>query len=242
MRRVLLLFVVFWYLLWSIAPFIPKSSRPEINVYTLVELDMSLCGFLAHEVMAHIINPCFDILAAIPYTIHVFWPILFSLWSLKFRRHLTLPFLNCFGVISFIAVITQLLFPTAPPWYYEKYAMSPASYDLPGDPGGLVRVDEMFHFEFYHEMFEKSPLVFGAFPSLHVAWPSLLSLFLWFHVFTSWKLKLLPAAYLCWVCLAVIYLQHHYVADVLGGMMYSWSVYQIFGPHRDHLFPSIRRK
>lgn len=60
----------------------------------------------------------------------VAWPLIFAGWALHKSTKLVLPFGNCFGLVSLMAVITELLFPCAPPWYYEKYGISPASYDL----------------------------------------------------------------------------------------------------------------
>jgi len=242
MRKVFVLFVVLWQVLWSLAPHIPRDIRPTIDVRSLYAWDKGMFVVLPHEVLSHIQSPALDIFTAIPYTIHVVWPFVFVIWSFFKRRDLTLPYINCFGLLSLLAVVTELVFPTAPPWYYEKYGFAPASYDLPGDPGGLARVDAMFNTDFYLNTFLTSPLVFGAFPSLHCGWPTLLTLFLCMNVFRSWKLRWIPCAYVAWVSFAVVYLQHHYVADVLGGMLCAWSVYEIMGPHRTFFAKSFLSK
>jgi len=228
----MVIFLVLWQILWSLAPLIPKEMRPTIDVRSLEALDRSMFLVLPHEVLTKIQNPVLDVFAAIPYTIHIFWPIAFLVWTFFRCRRLMLPYVNCFGLLCLLGVTTELVFPTAPPWYYDKYGFAPASYDLPGDPGGLARVDKMFDTDFYLNTFVKSPVVFGAFPSLHVGWPTLLTLFLCMNVFTSWKLRLIPCAYVLWVAFAVVYLHHHYVADVLGGMLFGWLVYEVLGPHR----------
>jgi len=232
MRKLFVVFIAFWQILWSIAPHIPKDVRPPIDVTSLNAWDRSMFIVLPHEVLTYIQNPFWDVFAAIPYTIHVFWPIIFVVWTFFKQRSLTLPYMNCFGLLSFLAVCTELILPTSPPWYYDKYGFAPATYDLPGDPGGLARVDKMLDTDFYLNTFVKSPVVFGAFPSLHVAWPTLMTLFLCFNVFSSWKLRIIPCIYVGWVSFAVVYLHHHYVADVLGGMLFAWAVYEVMGPHR----------
>jgi hypothetical protein len=40
---------------------------------------------------------------------------------------------------------------------------------MPGSAAGLVRVDVVLHTHIYQNAFKASPLVFGAFPSLHGA-------------------------------------------------------------------------
>jgi len=75
--------------------------------------------------------------------------------------------------------------------------------------------------------------VFGAFPSLHVAWPVLLAFFMWYNVCSKWHHKIPVIAYVMWVSFSVVYLHHHFVVDVLGGIFYSWIVYHLVGPHWD---------
>lgn len=41
-----------------------------------------------------------------------------------------LAFVNCFGIASFSAVLTELYYPTAPPWYYEENGTAPADYSM----------------------------------------------------------------------------------------------------------------
>lgn len=232
MRKLFCIFLILWQLLYSLAPYIPLEARPEIDVTSLNRWDRSMFVVLPHEMLTYLQSAYLDVFAAIPYTIHVFWPILFLAWSIWKQRSLTLPYVNCFGLLSLLAVCTELIFPTTPPWYYEKYGFAPATYELPGDPAGLARVDKMFDTEFYLNTFVKSPVVFGAFPSLHVGWPTLLTLFLCFNVLDSWKTRIIPCCYVAWVSFAVVYLHHHYVADVLGGMLFAWAIYEVLGPHR----------
>lgn len=42
-------------------------------------------------------------------------------------------------------------------------------YSFPGSSAGLVRVDKVLHTHLYQAAFKKSPVVFGALPSLHAA-------------------------------------------------------------------------
>jgi len=233
-RKLLVFLIILWQVLWNLAPLFPLDIRPTIDVHSLVAWDKGMFVVLPHEALKHIQNPVLDVFCAIPYTIHVFWPIGFLIYCIWKRRDLCLAYANCFGLLSFFAVVTELVFPTAPPWYYDKYGFAPASYDLKGDPGGLARVDAMFDTSFYLNTFLNSPLVFGAFPSLHCGWPSLLTLFLCFHVFTTWKLRWIPIFYVCWVSFAVVYLQHHYMADVIGGWLGAWCSYELLGPHRSY--------
>jgi len=233
MRTVLLAPLLLWYLLYTFAPFLPDALRPAINVH-LAQVDQVMFTVLPHKMMTFLHSPTLDVVAAIPYTLHIFWPIGFSTWCYWKNRDIFLPYLNVFGLVSFLAVLTELVYPCAPPWYLEKYGYTPATYDIPGDPGGLTRLDDYWQTNFYKSTFGKNPLVFGAFPSLHVAWPTIFSLFLLFGGITPSKTKkVLPCFYLLWVIFSVLYLHHHYLVDVLGGIVYALLAYVVVGPHRN---------
>ncbi|KAF9191667.1 Aureobasidin resistance protein Aur1 [Haplosporangium sp. Z 767] len=90
---------------------------------------------------------------------------------------------------------------------------------MPGDPGGLSRVDEILGTAMYKNTFTASPLVFGAFPSLHsgCAWQ-----LAFFTVFVFGP-RSIPVAllYVLWIWWAAMYLNHHYVIDLVGGGVYA---------------------
>ncbi|KAG0366582.1 Aureobasidin resistance protein Aur1 [Gamsiella multidivaricata] len=92
-------------------------------------------------------------------------------------------------------------------------------YSMPGDPGGLTRVDDILGTNMYRSTFTASPLVFGAFPSLHsgCAWQ-----LAFFTVFVFGP-RSIPLAlfYVFWIWWAAMYLGHHYVIDLVGGGIYA---------------------
>jgi len=232
-RIVLALPFLLWIVLFTTAPYIPLTWRPGIDVKSLFEFDTAFFRYLPSTELAKLQNAFFDVLGAIAYTLHAGWPFLFLAYMIFFkRRDLILPYLNCFGLVCFLGVVTQLIMPTAPPWYYYKYQFTPASYEMKGDPAGLARVDERFNITFYKNMFDNSPVVFGSFPSLHIGWPSILAFFVFYETALPLGLKIASIVYVVYVSLAVIYLQHHYLVDVLGGVLYSFVVYKLIGPKK----------
>jgi len=232
MRVLLVLPFVFWLVLYTSAPAIPLDARPAIDVKSLWEYDTALFRYLPSTELARLQNSFFDCLGAIAYTLHVGWPFVFLAYMIFKRRDLVLPYLNCFGLVCFLGLVTQLIMPTSPPWYYYKYGFTPASYELKGDPAGLARVDEQFNITFYKNMFDNSPVVFGSFPSLHVGWPSTLAFFVYYETELASGVKIASIAYVTYVALAVMYLQHHYAVDVLGGILYAFVVYRLVGPKK----------
>ena len=123
-------------------------------------------------------------------------------------------FARAFGYMNMIGVIIQLFFPCSPPWYENKYGLAAANYSIPGSPAGLARVDELFGLGLYTTTFSASPLVFGAFPSLHSGNATLEALFM-ANLFP--KLTPLFIAYVMWLWWSTMYLAHHYAVDLVVG-------------------------
>jgi membrane-associated phospholipid phosphatase len=234
-RCLLVIPLVAWIILYASAPAIPTSVRPAIDVHSLYDFDVFFLRYLPSTYLASLQCTFLDVLGAIAYTLHSGWPVVFLAYMTFFkRRDLILPYVNCFGTVCLIGLITQLVLPTAPPWYFYKYGFDTtnATYTLKGDPAGLERVDAKFHISFYKNMFDSSPVVFGSFPSLHVGWPTILALFVLYNTTLPKALKIGVWVYVTYVSLAVMYLQHHYAVDVAGGLFYSIMVYKFIGPKK----------
>jgi hypothetical protein len=74
---------------------------------------------------------------------------------------------------------------------------------LAGDPAGLLYSDILLGTQFFHRIYYSSPVVFGAFPSLHAAWPILIIHFLP----VSGPFSALKWLYPAWLWWAAVYLQ-----------------------------------
>ncbi|KAK9245414.1 hypothetical protein V1506DRAFT_538502 [Lipomyces tetrasporus] len=213
-----------WLVLFYSNQFIPSDWRPSISVRVLPSLETILYGGNLSNVLAAHQNSILDILAWIPYgLIHFSAPFFCSALIFLFAAPGTLPvFARSFGYMNLIGVSTQLCFPTAPPWYENKYGLAPASYDIKGSPGGLARVDQILGLDLYTSSFTASPLVFGAFPSLHSGCSVIEVLFM-AYVFPRLTPYLL--GYILWIWWSTMYLTHHYFIDLIGGAILSATVF-----------------
>ncbi|GJJ73019.1 inositol phosphorylceramide synthase catalytic subunit [Entomortierella parvispora] len=214
--------VAAWLLLFYCCRFIPSDWRPHIFTSVLPALENILYGGSISELLAQTTSPFKDILAWIPYgVLHYVLPIVTAILIVCFGPPGTLPvFARTFGYMNSAGVLTQIMFPCAPPWYETRYGgLQPAAYSMPGDPGGLARVDDILGVSMYKTTFTASPLVFGAFPSLHSADACLIAFFL---VYTFGP-RAIPFAlsYILWIWWATMYLGHHYVVDLVGGGAYA---------------------
>jgi inositol phosphorylceramide synthase catalytic subunit len=135
----------------------------------------------------------------------------------------TVPvFARAFGYMSMIGVATQVIFPCSAPWYENMYGLAPANYSIHGEPAGLARVDKLFGKNLYTSTFTASPMVFGAFPSLHSGDSTLEALFM---SYCFPKLRPLFAFYVLWLWWATMYLSHHYAVDLVAGSILAAAVF-----------------
>lgn len=158
-----------------------------------------------------------DVLATFFYFMHFPLPILvgFFFW-LRSRDHYH-RFIAALLLMAFLAFITYLFWPSAPPWYQFR--------------ADAVSSDQVVH-KILNETVQKiwganyvvSPLYthlnpnqFAAFPSLHAAFPMLGAVYAWRRY--RWLSIALIGWSLC-VVTAIVYLGEHYVVDALDGLLY----------------------
>ncbi|GJQ11654.1 hypothetical protein GpartN1_g3445.t1 [Galdieria partita] len=218
--------LIVWFLVFNFYPRLSLSWRPAINTSLLPKLEGIL--HFPYRWFATRSSKAADFIAAIPYTIHAVLPGIFFLYLLLTDgRKTAFCFFASLGVLNTSAVLTQILFPFAPPWYFELNGLAKAEHWMSGNPGAaLSRVDKLFGIVFYQETYTtQNRIPFGSFPSLHAAWPSLIAFC--FPTRGSHLFKVLATCYVCLIYWAAMYLQHHYVIDLLGGTFYAYLTYRM---------------
>jgi len=211
--------IIIWVLLFSTAKDIPMEWRRPIDVTSLVNMEKKL-GSISFKFYKNE-NTFLDLLAWLPYGIvHYIMPFIVGIYLVFcYKPGYTSAYLFFFGVMNALGVITQLFWPTAPPWYYKNFGTKPASYnEHHGDPAGLQRIDDLFHINFYYTTFTGNPLPWGAWPSLHSGFASYSAIFL---TYLFPKYCPLFFLYVCWIWWATMYLGHHYFVDLIGGFVYA---------------------
>ncbi|KAF2000560.1 aureobasidin resistance protein Aur1 [Amniculicola lignicola CBS 123094] len=216
-----------WLILFSSCKYVSADYRPAIWVRVLPTLENILYGANLSNILSAHKHVVLDILAWIPYGIvHYVSPIVVSGCMFIWGPPGTLPiWARAFGYMNMFAVVIQLIFPCSPPWYENTYGLAPANYSIAGDAAGLKAIDKLFGVDLYTSGFHASPMVFGAFPSLHSGWATLETLFMG-HLFP----KLFPfyVFYTMWLWWSTMYFSHHYAVDLvagslLAGVAYFWA-------------------
>ncbi|KAJ7117909.1 hypothetical protein C8R43DRAFT_1036871 [Mycena crocata] len=218
-----------WLLMYYTSRFIPPEWRPTISVSLLPTLETVLYGANISDILTRFTHPVFDIIAWLPYGIlHFASPAIIGIFVWLFRQKEVLHlWARVFGYLNCAGVFCQIIFPCAAPWYEVIHGLTPANYGMRGSPGGLLRIDRIFHSNGYEAAFSGAPLVFGAFPSLHAGCATLEALFVshFFPQFTPYIWAY--AGVLYW---ATMYLSHHYLIDVVGGGCLAVFFFYVYLP------------
>eukprot|EP00118_Oscarella_pearsei_P024688 m.306597 g.306597 ORF g.306597 m.306597 type:complete len:328 (+) comp41385_c0_seq1:207-1190(+) len=194
------------------------SKEVHPNTVILPWLEETIFHCFPHRVVSYYSHPLLDFLAAIPYLVHFVIPFLFLIYlaSNRYRRRFVYSYIWCAGWVNVIAVSFQLLFPTAAPWFVDSAVYDSVDGRLIGslpNEAAFQRLDALMGFRFFHNLYAQSPVKFGALPSLHVAWPTVVL------VNHPWIGMKFAAAHVAWISWAALYSNHHYAVDALGGIL-----------------------
>jgi membrane-associated phospholipid phosphatase len=143
---------------------------------------------------------------------------------LRRKAELLSPYtLWAFFWLNVLGYSTYYWFPAAPPWYVAEHGLGPAQMNVAASPAGCIRFDQLLGTHFFTGMYGRSADVFGAIPSLHVAYPFLSILFSW----NLGSLTLFSIFFYLIMCFSAVYLNHHYIVDILWGTAYAIIVFSV---------------
>jgi membrane-associated phospholipid phosphatase len=174
----------------------------------IVTLDGLIFGQYGYNLIDASQHWSLDILSGCMYLIHYPLPILYLIYLAIHKNEIKncLIFLLAFGVVNCAGVIFQYMFPTPPPWMLANLAPEAKFHNF----------DKIFHTNLFKNIYSQSPLVCGAWPSLHMAWPSIIfSLRPWFG-------KTFSLLHVLLIGFSAVYSSHHYFIDVLFGFVLAF--------------------
>ena len=152
-----------------------------------------------------------DVVALVLYFMHFPLPIVvgFIFWT-RSREHYW-RFISALLLMSFIAFLTYLVYPSTPPWLQFPQQVHHVTNET------VVKLfsDDYFVSPIYSHL---NPNKYAAFPSLHAAFPLLAAVYAWN------RYRPLSVALTIWtagVWVAIVYLGEHYFVDALAGLAYA---------------------
>ncbi|HEX4340539.1 MAG TPA: phosphatase PAP2 family protein [Polyangiaceae bacterium] len=167
--------------------------------------------FVAHH------RPFADLLCAVPYGVFAYFALIYASYLFFVDRPRMRRFLWAFAIANVMSYACWLLVPAAPPWYIRTHGCGVDLAAIPSEGAALARVDAALGMTYFHSWYSRASSVFGAMPSMHCAYPMLGLLTAWRHA--TWKTRPLHIAYVVWMATSALYLDHHWVLDVLGGWL-----------------------
>jgi membrane-associated phospholipid phosphatase len=169
--------------------------------------------FVAHP------SPFLDGLCAIPYATFILVCIACAVWMFFRDYGRMLRFTWCFLTLNVAGFVTYHLYPAAPPWYFHAHGCAVDLLAHASEGPALARVDARLGIHYFAGMYGRSASVFGAMPSLHCAYACMVALEGW-AVFGR-VARAASCAFLALMCFSAVYLDHHWVLDVLAGLTYA---------------------
>lgn len=201
---------------------------PErVHVCDLREAEMALFGVAVgdgpmgtlHDIVQARPSLALDALCAVPYGTYIYAVIGAAVYLYR-RDFLRMQrFAWTFLLLNLAGFATYHLYPAAPPWYFHAHgcAVDLAAHASAGP--NLARVDALMGVGYFHGFYGRSNDIFGAVPSLHVAYPTLLAIETWPYL--GLPARVVAVAYAALMCVAAVYLDHHWVIDVVVGLTYT---------------------
>jgi hypothetical protein len=178
--------------------------------------------FTLHDFARAHASKAADLFFAVPYGVFIYAVMGFAIFLLVRDAPGAYRFTWGFFALNLFGFATYHLYPAAPPWYYHTHG---CAIDLaaPASPGpNLLRVDHWLGVAYFTGFYGRSSDVFGAVPSLHVAYPLLMCLSGW--RLCGWLVRTLLVGFYVWMCCAAVYLDHHWVIDIALGSVYALAV------------------
>lgn len=159
-----------------------------------------------------------DLLSGIFYLCWVPVPILFGIWLyFKGEKELYLHLSIVFLLVNIIGFTGYYIHPAAPPWYVMSHGFEPI-LGIPGETAGLSRFDSLIGINIFGSMYSRNANVFAAVPSLHSAY-MIIPLYYAIVRKSNMFIIALFAFILVGIWFTAVYTAHHYLIDVLSGIM-----------------------
>ena len=216
-------FIVYWIIFDYMKAF-PNFRYNTVHIESLYNLEKDLFGVLwkntivtPNEFFAQNHTTFLDILSGIFYLCWVPVPLLFAGILFFKNRKYFFYFSLTFFLVNLIGFVGYYVYPAAPPWYVALNGFEFIS-NTPGNTAGLGRFDAFFGTGIFEGIYSKSSNVFAAMPSLHAAY---MMIVVYYSIQSKMKklYTVLFAVIMVGIWFSAVYSSHHYVLDVLAGMV-----------------------
>ena len=216
------IFIVYWIIFDYMKAF-PNYNYNTVHIADLYNFEKHLFGI---HFQNKIVTPneywklntvtFLDIISGIFYLCWIPVPLAFAAYLFFKNRRQFLLFSLTFVLVNFLGFVVYYLYPAAPPWYVQLngFTFHPGT---PGNTAGLARFDNYFHAGIFKSIYAKGSNVFAAMPSLHSSYPVIV---LYYGLKNRLGLvNIFFALVMVGIWFSAVYASHHYILDVLAGIL-----------------------
>ncbi len=178
----------------------------------------------------------FDVSGALFYVLHFPAPFIMGwiFWGVARDRCVFIRFVYTLTLLNIMGLATYILYPAAPPWYVYLYGLTQPVGEISGSAAGLVNFDQLIGYPLLQSVWNNfNATLFGAIPSLHGAHAVVMAVF-GMQKFS--RLRPLWLIHPIGTFFAAVYLNEHYIIDLIIGSAYVIIAYLII--HRI-LYPRV---
>lgn len=217
------IFIVFWIIFDFLKAF-PNYKYNSVHITDLYAWEKQWFGFVSdgtlvtpNEYWLKNSRIFLDIMSGLFYLLWVPVPIVFSVFLfLTNRKRQFLYFLLTFLLVNLLGFVGYYLYPAAPPWYLQQYGTEFIE-NTPSNPAQLIKFDHFFNLSIFQTLYSKGSNVFAAMPSLHSSYPLIV---IYYGIKNKLgKINIFFAVVVVGIWFAAVYTSHHYVLDVLAGIL-----------------------
>lgn len=226
------IFFIFWILFDYMKAF-PNYRYNPVHIESLYDLEKSLFGIVQsgnrvtpNEYWQTHGQPFLDVLCGFFYLCWMPLPLLFAGWLYYANRPHFFRFAWTFLLTNLIGFVVYYVYPAAPPWYVQLHGFHFDAH-TPGNTAGLAKFDNFFGVHIFYDLYAKSSNVFAAMPSLHAAYPLLALYYGIKNKLGVWLIALF-ALITAGIWFTAVYTSHHYVLDVLAGILCAAAGISLF--------------
>jgi len=216
------IFVVYW-ILFDYQKAFPNYRYSDVHIQDLYQWEKSLFGFewnnrlvTPNEYFAVNTNKLLDFLSGLFYLCWIPLPLAFAAVMFFKNRKIFFQFSLTFFLVNLFGWLGYYTFPAAPPWYVAEHGFDFIA-STPGNTAGLARFDQLFGIQLFEGIYAKSSNVFAAMPSLHAAYVFIVLFYGIKAKLKGWNIVF--AVVVAGIWFGAIYTSHHYIIDVLAGIV-----------------------
>jgi len=225
------IFIVYW-IIYDSMRILPNYEVSQVNILEPYEIEKALFGIninntilTPNEYFAIYNNQIFDFLAGFFYINWVPIPLAFGVYLFLKDKVLFVKFSTVFFLVNIVGFIIYYIYPAAPPWYVDLYGFD-LHIGVPGNSAGLSRFDEIIGFPIFENIYNKNANVLAAMPSLHATYPMIV-LYYGIKKGLGW-INGLFVLFMFGIWMAAVYSNHHYIIDILMGIVMTVLVIFLF--------------